>query len=66
MTLLVWLTFLLGILTVTLIILPYWIFLFLLALVFVLEWFFLHWEIAIMKFLLIFYQIKNGMSRFIV
>ena len=66
MNLLVWLTFQLGILTVALIILPYWIYLFLLALAFVLEWFFLHWEIVIMKFLLIFYQIKNGMSCFIV
>ena len=38
MTLLRWLTFLLGSLTVILIVLPFWIYLFLLVLVFVLQW----------------------------
>ena len=42
------LTFLLGSLTVTLTVLLFWIYLFLLTLVFVLQWLFLHWEILIM------------------
>ena len=48
MTLLRWLTFLLGSLTVTLTVLLFWIYLFLLVLVFVLQWFSFHWEILIL------------------
>ena len=48
MTLLRWLTFLLKSQTVILIILLFCIYLFLLMLVFVLEWLSLHWEILIM------------------
>ena len=48
MTLSRWLTFLLGFQTVILIVLLFWIYLFLLTLVFVLQWFSLHWEILIM------------------
>ena len=40
-----WLTFLLGFLSVNLIVLLFWIYLFLLMLVFVLQWLSLHWEI---------------------
>ena len=47
-TLLRSLTFLLGSLTVTLTVLLFWIYLFLLTLVFVLQWLSLHWEILIM------------------
>ena len=50
MTLLIWLTFLLGSQTVILIVLPFWIYLFLLTLVFVLQWLSLRWEILIMLF----------------
>ena len=48
MTLLRWLTFLLGSQTVILIVLLFWIYFFLLMLVFVLQWLSLHWEILIM------------------
>ena len=48
MTLLRWLTFLLRPLTVTLTVLLFWIYLFLLMLVFFLHWLSLHWEIVIM------------------
>ena len=62
MTLLRWLTFLLGSQTVILIVLLFWIYLFLLMLVFVLQWFSLHWGILIMlsQFPLTFHQIHNG------
>ena len=68
MTFLRWLTFLFGSQTVILIVLLFWVYSFLLALVFVLQWLSLHWEILIMllsQFPLTFYQIHNGMSRFI-
>ena len=45
-----------------------WIYLFLLTLVFVLQWLSLHWEILIMllsQFPLTFHHIHNGMPRFI-
>ena len=45
MTLLRWLTFLLGSQTVTLIVLLFWIFFLLLTLVFILQWLFLYWQI---------------------
>ena len=45
MTLLRWLTFLLGSLAVTLTFLLFWIYLFLLTLVFALQWLSLHWKI---------------------
>ena len=48
MTLLRWLTFLLGSLAVVLTVLLFWIYLFLLALVFILHWCFPHWEILLM------------------
>ena len=48
MTLLRWLTFLLGSQTVILTVLLFWTYFFLLMLVFVLQWFSLHWEILIM------------------
>ena len=48
MTLLRWLTFLLGSQIVILIVLLFWIYFFLLMLVFVLPWFSLHWEILTM------------------
>ena len=60
MTLLRWLTFLLGSQTVILIVLLFWIYLFLLMLVFVLQWLSLHWETLIMllsQFPLTFHQI---------
>ena len=63
MTLLRWLTFLLGFQTVL-----FWISFFLLTPVFVLQWFFLHWEIVIMllfQFPLTFYHIHNRITRFI-
>ena len=50
MTLLRWLTFLLGSQTMIIIVLLFWMYLFLLTLVFVLQWFSLHWEILIMLF----------------
>ena len=49
-------------------VLLFWIYLFLLMLVFVLQWLSLHWEIQIMflsQFPLIFHQIHNGVPRFI-
>ena len=63
MTLLRWLTFLLGFQTVILIVLLFWISFFHLMLVFVLQWLSLHWEILIMllsQFPLTFHQIHNG------
>ena len=60
--------FLLGSQTVTLIVLLFWIYFFLLMLVFVLQWLSLHWEILIMllsQFPLTFDQIHNGMLHFI-
>ena len=54
--------------TVILTVLLFWIYLFLLTLVFVLQWLSLHWEILIMllsQFPLTFHQIHNGMPRFI-
>ena len=68
MTLLRWLTFLLGSQTVILIVLLFWIYFFLLMLVFVLQWLSLHWEILIMflsQFPLAFHCIHNGIPRFI-
>ena len=67
MTLLRWLTFLLGSLTVILIVLLFWIYLFLLMLVFVLEWLSLHWKNLIMllyQFPLTFQLIHTGMPPF--
>ena len=65
-TLLKWLTFLLRSQTVILIALLFWIYLFLLMLVFVLQWLSLHWEILIMlsQFPLTFHQIHNEMPCF--
>ena len=68
MTLLRWLTFLLASQTVILTILFFWIYLFLLMLVFVLQWVSLYWEILIMflpQFPLTFHHIQNGTSCFI-
>ena len=48
MTLLRWLTFLLGSLTVIIAVLLFWIYLFLLMLIFVLQWLSLRWKILIM------------------
>ena len=48
MTLLRWLTFVLASLTMTLTVLLFWIYLFLLTLVFILQWLSLQWEILIM------------------
>ena len=45
MTLIIWLTYLLGSLAGTLTFLLFWIYLFLLTLVFALQWLPLHWEI---------------------
>ena len=67
-TLFRWLIFLLGFQTVILIVLLFWIYLFLLALVFVLQWLSLHWEILIMflaQFPLTFHLILNEMPCFI-
>ena len=64
MTLLRWLTFLLGSQTVILIVLLFWIYFFLLTLVFVLQWLSLHWKILIMllsQFPLTFHQTQNDM-----
>ena len=64
MTLLRWLTLLLGSQTVILIVLLFWIYFFLLTLVFILRWLSLHWEILIMllsQFPLIFQLIHNRM-----
>ena len=68
MTLLRWVTFLISSQTMILIVLLFWICLFLLKLVFVLEWLSFHWEILIMllsQFPLTFHQIHNGMPHFI-
>ena len=59
MTFLKWFSFLLGSLRVILTALLFWIYLFLVTLVFVLQWLFLHWKIPIMllsQFPLTFYQ----------
>ena len=67
MTLLRWLTFLLGSQTEILIVLLFWIYIFLLTLVFVLQWLFLHWEILIMLLSqppLTFHQIHNRTPHF--
>ena len=67
MTLLRCLTFLLESQTVILIVLLFWIYFFLLALVFVLQWLSLHWEILIVlpQFPLIYHQIHKWMPCFI-
>ena len=68
MTLLRWSTLLLLSLTVTLTVLHFWIYFFLLMLVFVLQWFSLHWEILIMllsPFPLTFQQTQNRIPHFI-
>ena len=62
-----WLTFLLGSLTVILTVPLFWIYLFLLTLVFVLQWLSLHWEILIMlssQFPSNFHHIHSGMPMF--
>ena len=61
-------TFLHRFQTVILIVLLFWIYLFLLTLVFVLQWLSFHWEILIMflsQFPFTFHQIHNVMLRFI-
>ena len=63
MTLLRWLTFLLGFLTVALTVLLFWICFSLLMLVFVVQWLSLHWEILVMllsQFPLTFCQTQTG------
>ena len=68
MTLLRWLTFLLGSQTVILIVLLYWISFFLLMLLFVPQWLSLHSEILIMflsQFPLTFHHIHNKIPHFI-
>ena len=63
-----WLTFLLGSQTLILTVLLFLIYLFLLTLVFVLQWLSLHLEILIMllsQFPLTFHQIRKRMPRFI-
>ena len=64
-----WLNSLLESQAVILIVLLFWIYLFLLTLVFVLQWLSFHWEILIMllssQFLLTFQLIRNGMPSFI-
>ena len=68
MVLLKWLIFLLGSLTVTLIVLLLWIYFSLLTLVFVLRWLSLHWKILVMllsQFPMTFHKTQNGMSHFI-
>ena len=67
-TLLRWLTFLLGSQTVILTVLFFWVYLFLLTLVFVLQLLSVHFEILIIllsQFPLALHQIRNGMPRFI-
>ena len=64
MTLLEWLTFLLGFVTVTLTVLSFWIYFFLLMLVIVLQWLSLHWEILIVllsQFPVTLHEINKGM-----
>ena len=68
MTLLRWLTLLLGSLTVNFTVLLFWIYFFLLALALVLHWHSLHWEIMIMllsQFPLTFRQTQNRMLHFL-
>ena len=68
MTLLRWLTFVLGSQTVIFTVLLFRIYFFLLALVFVLQWLTLHWGILIMllsQFPLTFHHIYNAMPLFI-
>ena len=66
MTILKWLTFLLDSQTGTVTALLFRIYLFLLTLVFVLQWLSLRWEILIMHQLpLNFHEIDNGMPRLI-
>ena len=65
MTLLRWLTFLLGSQIVSLTVLVFWIYLFLLTLVFVQQWLSLDWEILIMllsQFPLTFQQTQNSIA----
>ena len=67
MTLLRWLTFVVGSQTVILTVLLFWISFFLLMLVFVLQWLSLHWEILIMflsQFPWPFHQIHGRISFF--
>ena len=62
-TLLRWLTFILRSLTVAVTVLLFWIYLFLLVLVFILQWLSLHWEILIFflcQFPLTFIKLKAG------
>ena len=69
LTLLKWLTFLLGSQTVILIVLLFWISFLLLTLLFVLQWLSLNGEIIIIllsHFPLTFHQIHNGMPRLII
>ena len=69
MTLLRWLTFLLGLHTMTLIVLLFWIYFCLVSIVFVLKSLSLHWEILTMllfHFPLTFHESYNGKSRFMV
>ena len=67
MTLLRWLTFLFGFQTLILKVLLFWIYLFFLTLVFVLQWLSLHWEILMLlsQFPLTFHRIHNEMPHFI-
>ena len=68
MTLFRWLTFLLGFQTVILTLMLFRLYFFLLTLVFVLQWFSLHWEILILllsQFPLTFHHILNKMPCFI-
>ena len=68
LTLLRWLTFLLGSQAVILAVLLFWIYFFLLMLLFVLQWLSLHWEILIMllaHFQSTFHQTHNRMPCFI-
>ena len=61
-----WLTFLLVSQTAIPIVQLLWIYLFLLTLVFILQWISLHWEILIMsQFPMTFHQIHNKILRFI-
>ena len=69
MTLLRWLTFLLGLQTMILIVLLFWIYFCLVSIVFVLKSRSLHWEILTMllfHFPLTFHESYNGKSRFMV
>ena len=69
MTLLRWLTFLLGLHTITLIVLLFWIYFCLVSIVFVLKSLSLHWEILTMllfHFPLTFHESYNGKPRFMV